>query len=183
MGEVSQAPEIEWVSNSGHAARVLRLRRFRVTQLVLLGVVVVGFTSLALFGRGASGPAVSAVVAVTFVSLALLGGLFPLSFPKYVSDRAFTSPLRVGFSGDGIHVEYDPRESAALAQVDWARPTILWAEVSAVETPEAFWGLPNQVLLTSKGSSGIQWRVVGLDPALAARIIARWKSRAAPLAE
>lgn len=173
----SENADIEWIANPYHAFRAARLRAYRLTQLAFLGLTVASFAILGVQGSRLSVPDTNALVAAAFLSVTAIGMLVPLAYPKYTSARIYASPLRVGLSEVGIHVDYGPRGPADLASIDWARPLIRWDEVSAVSTPELLWGRPNEIEATRKDTGAASWRVVEISPELVDRILEAWKSR------
>lgn len=173
----SEDADIEWIVNPYHAFRAARLRAYRLTQLSFLCLAVASFAILGVQGSRLSVPETDAFVVAGFLSIPAIGMLVPLAFPKYSSARVYASPLRVGLSEVGIHIDYGPRGAADLAAVDWARPLIHWDEVSAISTPELLWGRPNEIEASRKDTGTAPWRVVEISPALVSRILEAWKSR------
>ena len=177
MSELDSGARIEWLPNSYRPLRLRRLAIYRSGALLVLVAIVGFFLALGSVGNHLSSTESGGVVVGLFLLILLLSGFMVLGFPKYVSERGFTSPLRVGTSGEGIHVEYDPSATRSLKRIDWAATFLPWNRISKIDKWTGAWGVPNGVTITSPSSSDYEWRIAQISPEIINSIFSAWESR------
>lgn len=177
MIDTSGSPSIQWFLNPYHNFRTRRLRSIRVFALALFCLTAGCFLALGVLGSRASSGEQGGLVAVAFLSLLLAAMSLPFAFPKFKDERAYASPLRIGLSESGIHVEYDERGASALSNVGWAKSLIRWDEIGSLSPEVVLWGRPTQLETTRKDTGALAWRVVEITPDLVDRIVTAWKLR------
>lgn len=175
------APSIQWFLNPYHGFRARRLRAIRIFAGALFSLVVVCFVALGFLGSRLSSGAQGGLAATAFLSLLLSCMSIPFAFPKFRDQQASASPVRVGLSEVGIHIEYDERGTATLTDEGWAARLIRWDAISDVSPETVLWGRPTNLAATQKDTGRLRWRIVELSPELVDRVLAAWKARTSVL--
>jgi hypothetical protein len=108
-------------------------RLWRAASIFLVGgiatfIVAFGALSLSYLPRDPTALAVLVSIFAVMVGLALMT---PFS-PKSSDTRAWYSPLRVGFSSRGVHVEYDSATARRRVHPNAARIFIAWDSVQEI---------------------------------------------------
>jgi hypothetical protein len=177
MGEPDNGEGIVWLPNSYRPRRLRRITLYRTGALLVLVTLAATFWIVASRGRQLSNSEGAAVIVGIFLLILLLSAFVVSGFPKYVGERGFTSPVRVGTSSMGLHVEYDPSATRSLKRVDWAATFVPWSEISKIDKWMGVWGVAYGVTITPRNSSVWKWRIAQVSSEIVDSIFAAWGSR------
>lgn len=151
MGPVSVA----WLDNALRPELVERDRTARKVLVTGAGLFVVACAGLGLLFSGLWMPTqstVNSVLGTWFVALVLF-----LVVGNLPTKRGVYSPLRVGTSRIGVHVEYDPTTTNSRRRGKWAVPFVPWVEVTGIIS-----GVWAGVGFVHKNGAGL-WAIQGVS--------------------